>query len=138
MVRIIHAAQFPRRVHGKQRCAHIKGPNAEPGGCQWPNGGAAGNSVIGDKLLVRGPGFRTQSGPHRCPHTVSGIALIRIDLQQRAAVEHGQVDGIVALTIVGVDSMPGIGRDTERAGEGSAAFALAGTQSVRDTGQDIF
>ena len=78
---------------------------------------------------------RAQSGR---ADRVGRVALVGVELQQRAAAEDRAVGGVVPLGVVRVHGVPGVGRDEPRRGERLPPLDLAGAEPGRDAHEHVF
>ena len=115
--RVVDGGELARRVHRQQR-----GARRRPCGCRaaWPR---AGRSSIrtGSRCSRRTPGTapppRARPGPQRGARRVGRVALVRVDLEDRAAAGHRLVRRVVPLGIVRVHGVAGVGRHAPGRGE---------------------
>src|SRR5690606_519478 len=113
------AAQFAGAVHGQDGHADVDRLDAVAGGGDRADRGAARHGVVGDERLEGHARLLAGGGEHRAARTVRGVAVVDVDLQDGAAVDPRVVRGVVALRVVGVHAVAGVGGQAGAAGGGA-------------------
>ena len=105
----------------------VNGPMVDP----------QGQRVVGHELLGRHASRPAGPPPQRHAGRVGGVALVGVDLQQRAAVEQRLVGRVVPLWVVGVDGVAGVNRQADRPGQGLVVLVGAHAAGAGDAGEHV-
>ena len=105
--------------------ADVDGRDAVPGRGDRADRGAAGHRVVGDERLPGHARLLAGGGEHGAAAAVGGVALVDVDLEDRAAVGARVVRRVVPLGVVGVHGVAGVGGEADGAGEGAGPVLVA-------------
>ena len=99
------AGHFTDGVHGEGGYADVDGFDADFTGSQWADGTAAGHVVAHHKGLHRHFGLLAQASEYGAGLAIGGVALIGVDLDDRAVVQQGTVVVVMLVCVVGMHAM---------------------------------
>ena len=125
---VIDATNLAHRVHSPHGVADVYRGDAQKRRNAGAYGAATRHVAAHHKLLILDSGFVTELDEVLAAGSGGGIAMIGIDLDHRAFVDHGRVVWIILFHVRGMKSVRHICRDEEALAEGTEVVFLGAVQ----------